>query len=61
MLPGDARPVPFGRHGGRVPLTVVLSGDALITRRYDSDDPAQRAFAELVQSADVAFTNLESC
>ena len=44
--------------GGR--MTVTATGDSLITRRLPSyaDPPFQR-MAELIQSADVAFTNME--
>ncbi|HYI15891.1 MAG TPA: CapA family protein, partial [Thermomicrobiales bacterium] len=41
-------------------MSVVLSGDALITRPFrDSRDPAMHQLIELVRSTDVRFTNFE--
>jgi len=41
-------------------MSVILSGDALITRPFrDSHDPAMMQLIELIKSADVRFTNFE--
>ncbi len=44
----------------RRPTRVLLTGDSMITRRVTRTlDPAVQSLIELVQSADIAFTNLE--
>jgi poly-gamma-glutamate capsule biosynthesis protein CapA/YwtB (metallophosphatase superfamily) len=40
-------------------LKIALSGDAVIMRPNATDDKARHGFVELVQSADVAFTQLD--
>lgn len=40
-------------------LSVLLTGDALITRRYRVDTPGRRAFVDLVRRVDAAMTNVE--
>ncbi|MFW6074886.1 MAG: CapA family protein, partial [Chloroflexota bacterium] len=48
-------------HDGYGPLTIALTGDSLITRRVAVyEDKPTRDLIELVQRADVAFTNLET-
>jgi poly-gamma-glutamate synthesis protein (capsule biosynthesis protein) len=41
-------------------VTLLLSGDALITRPYYTNHPQRRAFVDLLQRTDVRFTNLET-
>lgn len=41
-------------------LSVLLTGDALITQPYVVDSPGRRAFVELVQGVDAALTNVEA-
>src|SRR6186997_1437147 len=42
------------------PLTLLLTGDSMITRRVTrAGDPGAVAMRERIQAADVAFTNLE--
>jgi len=46
--------------GASHPLTIAATGDSLITKRLpEPRDPAFRALADLLRSADVRFTNLE--
>jgi poly-gamma-glutamate synthesis protein (capsule biosynthesis protein) len=41
-------------------LSLLLTGDALITRPYVVDSPGRQRFVDLVRSVDVAMTNVES-
>lgn len=41
-------------------LSLLLTGDALITRPYVVDTPGRQSFVDLVRSVDVAMTNVES-
>lgn len=44
----------------REPVSVLLTGDALITRPYLADSPERQGFVDLVQGVDAALTNVEA-
>jgi poly-gamma-glutamate synthesis protein (capsule biosynthesis protein) len=58
--PAASQVDPSGRLSGDGLFTMVLTGDAIITRRLSPyKEPAFLEMIELVRSADVSFTNLE--